>query len=60
MTEANYSLILHHQPPIIVYEEDRRLYYDCLRAHDEEERIDPMVEFFVHCVEKTWTNTGIQ
>lgn len=55
-TLVNYFLMVHGHPPLIVHEEDRCTYYDCLRAYDEMEHIDPMVKFFIYCTEKTWND----
>lgn len=52
----NYFLMTHRHPPLIVHEEDRSIYYDCLRAYDKEERIDLMNDFLIFSVEKTWAD----
>lgn len=53
-TLANYILMIHNLPPIIVYNEDKKYYYLALEKFDEEEDIKPMVEFFKYEMEKTW------
>lgn len=54
---ANYLLMINDLPPIIIYDEDKRYYYDALEKFDTEEEIDPMVEFFKYEMEKTWEKT---
>ncbi len=54
-TLANYFLMTHGQPPLIVYEEDKRLYYECLQKYDEAEELNPLYEFFKYETAKTWT-----
>jgi len=53
-TIMNYYLMTHNHPPIIVYDEDKRMYYDCLRKYDEAEELNPLYEFFKYETERTW------
>ena len=53
-TLVNYFLMINDHPPLIVYEEDKRLYYECLQKYDESEEIKPLYEFFKYEIEKTW------
>jgi hypothetical protein len=46
----------HNHPPLIVYEKDKSLYYDCLRKYDEDEEIAPLEKFLEYETEKTWAN----
>lgn len=39
-------------PPLIVYEEDKKLYYECLNAYVEKEELRPLTEFFRYETEK--------
>lgn len=50
----NYYLMTHCHPPLIVYEDDKQRYYECLQKYDEAEEINPMYEFLRHETEKTW------
>ena len=50
----NYLLVLHNHPPIIIHEEDRKLYYDALGAWDTVQDIDPMRTFLKEQTAKTW------
>jgi Fic family protein len=53
-TLLNYYLLTRNYPPIIIYEEDKNLYYDCLKKYDENEEINPLYEFLKYESEKTW------
>lgn len=53
-TLMNYFLMTHKHPPLIVYAEDKGLYYECLQQYDEEENLNPLYEFLRYETEKTW------
>ena len=53
-TLLNYWLMINDHPPLIVYDEDKRDYYDALRRYDENEDIYPLVDFFMEQTAKTW------
>ncbi|MBE3554368.1 MAG: Fic family protein, partial [Thermicanus sp.] len=53
-TLMNYYLMTHNHPPLIVYDEDKRFYYECLQKYDETEELTPLYEFFKYETEKTW------
>jgi hypothetical protein len=44
----------HNHPPLIVYNEDKRMYYECLQKYDETEDLNPFYEFLKYEMEKTW------
>ena len=50
----NYYLMTHNHPPLIVYDEDKRMYYQCLQKYDEAEELNPLYEFLKYETEKTW------
>lgn len=50
----NYCLMIHNYPPLIVYDGDKHLYYECLQKYDETEELNPLYEFFKYETEKTW------
>ena len=54
-TLLNYYLIINGIKPLIVYDEDKKLYYECLQAYDEKEDIEPLKKFLEYEQEKTWT-----
>ena len=37
--------MINDYPPTIVYEEDRRAYYDALQDYDAQEDLTPLVQF---------------
>lgn len=53
-TLVNYYLMTHNHPPLIVYDEDKRIYYECLQKYDKAEELNPLHEFFKYETEKTW------
>lgn len=53
-TPSDVKLRLHNHPPLIVYDEDKRLYYEYLQKYDETEELNPLYEFFKYETEKTW------
>ena len=56
-TLLNYYLMCHEHPPIILYEEDKDRYYAALEAYDTDEELEPLREFLVSQLEKTWAKT---
>lgn len=55
-TVLNYYLMTRGHPPLIVYDEDKRLYYECLEKYDEAEELKPLAEFLKYETKKTWEN----
>jgi Fic family protein len=53
-TLLNYYLMTKNHPPLILYDEDQRMYYECLQKYDEAEDLDSLYEFFRYETEKTW------
>ena len=56
-TLLNYWLMINNYPPIIVYEEVCRAYYDALQAYDEQEGLTPLVQFLEAQMVKTWSRS---
>ena len=50
----NYLLILNTHPPIIIHEEDRKVYYTALEAWDERQELEPLLSFLKDQTSKTW------
>lgn len=50
----NYFLMSHNHPPMIIFEEDKKRYYEALRAWDTKQSITEMVCFMEEEVLKTW------
>ncbi len=54
-TLLNYYLMTHGIAPLIIYEQDRKLYYECLEAFDTQGDLEPLIEFIKYEQEKTWS-----
>lgn len=52
----NYFLLIHNHPPIVIFEEDRKEYYEALENFDENIKLDKLVEFLKKETIKTWKN----
>lgn len=50
----NYLLLLYGHPPVIVFEEDRKEYYEALEAWDERQSLRELVDFLKGEIVKTW------
>ncbi len=50
----NYYLMINNHPPLIVYDEDKSLYYESLQKYDEDEELSDLYDFFKYQIEKTW------
>ncbi len=55
-TLLNYLLMINGHPPMIIYDEDKRLYYEALAKYDTDEELSPLYEFLKYETEKTWKN----
>jgi len=56
-TLLNYFLMTRNHPPLIIYDEDKALYYAALEAYDKSEDIEPMHDFLRRETEQTWAKT---
>ncbi len=56
-TLLNYYLMTNNHPPLILYDEDKRMYYECLQKYDETEDLNSLYEFLRYETEKTWKKT---
>lgn len=50
----NYILLIHNHPPITIYEEDRKDYYNALEKFDEELELNGLIDFLKSQLVKTW------
>lgn len=50
----NYLLLVNGLPPLIIFNEDKSLYYECLQKFDEDNNLSSTVEFLKYEMEKTW------
>ena len=53
-TLLNYFLMTHGEPPVIIYDEDKKEYYTALERYDEQEEIDTLTGFLQAQTAKTW------
>lgn len=53
-TLLNYFLMINGHPPLIVYDEDKAVYYEALEAYDAEENLDKLYDFLKKETVKTW------
>ncbi|MDR1319901.1 MAG: Fic family protein [Gracilibacteraceae bacterium] len=53
-TLLNYYLMVHGHPPVIIYDEDKRAYYDALARYDESEDLEPLADFLKQQAARTW------
>ncbi len=56
-TLLNYYLLINNYPPVIIYEEDRLEYYQCLQKYDETDEIKPFKDFIIKQSIKTWADS---
>ena len=56
-TLLNYFLMTRDHPPLIIYDEDKAVYYAALEAYDKFEDIEPMVDFLRFQMGRTWEKT---
>ena len=52
----NYFLVLHDHPPIVIHQEDRKVYYSALESWDTEQQLRPMADFLREQTAKTWSS----
>ena len=53
-TLLNYYFMINGLKPLIIYDEDKRMYYECLQAYDKKDTLEPMVKFLEYSQNKTW------
>lgn len=58
-TLMNYFLMINGYKPLIIYNEDKRLYYDCLHAYDDAQDLNPLKKFIEYEQDKTWKKKNI-
>lgn len=56
-TLLNYWLMINNYPPMIIYQEDKRDYYEALRMYDENEELQPLASFLENQSVKTWSRS---
>jgi Fic family protein len=50
----NYYLMIRDHPPLIIYDDDKRAYYDALARYDADEDLEPLRLFLIGQAERTW------
>ncbi len=50
----SYILLIHNHPPITIYEEDRKDYYNALEKFDDELELNSLIDFLKLQLVKTW------
>lgn len=50
----NYLLATHNHPPLIIYQEDRKAYFEALEVWDTEHNLNPLKTFLLAQLVKTW------
>lgn len=53
-TLLNYLNMINNIPPVIIYDEDKKYYYECLEKYDTDDDISSLGEFFEYEMERTW------
>ncbi len=56
-TLMNYYMMIHGEPPIIIFDEDKGKYYSALEVYDTDEEIEPLYNFLKEQTVKTWIKT---
>lgn len=54
-TLMNYWLLCQREPPLVIYEEDRKEYYLALEQYDANETLLPLVSFLERQTVRTWS-----
>lgn len=54
-TLMNYILLTHNYPPVIIFNDDKPVYFQCLDKFDQQGEIDAFVKFLEYQITKTWT-----
>lgn len=53
---VNHLLMNHNTPPMIIFNEDKKEYFEALRAWDDKQSISQMITFIKAEIVKTWQN----
>lgn len=49
--------MINNEPPVIIYEDDKVLYYKALQAFDAKESLEPLKKFLQMETIRTWSKT---
>ena len=50
----NHLLVMNDHPPIVIYDEDKLAYYGAIQVWDDEDDLEPMLDFLRAETVKTW------
>ena len=53
-TLLNHYFMINGYRPLVIYDEDKRMYYDCLHAYDKNQTLELMMKFVEYSQIKTW------
>lgn len=53
-TLMNYFLMIHNQPPLVVYSDTKDSYYHAIEHYDKTGEIDRFVDYMKESLEQTW------
>lgn len=59
-TLMNYYLMIHDYPPLVIYNETKKKYYDALSHYDQTGEITPFVSYMKESMEMTWEREPVQ
>lgn len=51
----NYIFMIHNYPPVIIFDDDKPIYFQCLDKFDTEGKIDSFEKFLEYQIAKTWS-----
>lgn len=53
-TLMNYYFMIHEIAPVIIYDEDKKQYYQALEAFDQNDTLEPLKQLIQQQQQKTW------
>ena len=53
-TLMNYYFMIHEIAPVIIYDEDKKQYYQALEAFDQNDTLKPLKQLILQQQKKTW------
>ncbi|MGL4949218.1 MAG: Fic family protein [Anaeroplasmataceae bacterium] len=56
----NYYLLMKGHPPIIIYEEDKKLYYKSLEHFSDTQDVSVLIDFLKDQCTKTWNRKKLK
>ena len=59
-TLMNYYFMIHNIAPVIIYNEDKEMYYKALEIYDTKEELRPLLKFIEDQQEKTWSRSCLK